>query len=356
MSVSIEFLKLCREVSLMRWVGVDSHKDSLYVTELEDGGEHKNYSVSLDPESLEAWKNQLTSDVHLVMEASFNTFRLHDELAPFAGQVVMAHPAQTRGAAALHVKTDKTDSEILAKLLRSGFVHPVWVPNESQRALRYLVAYRSILVKIKAATKNRVRALLSRELIRPPVANLFSSKGRAFLSSIPWKEGHHQLICTSLLNFYDALLSELEEITEALRRSAVASEEGRLLMTIPGVGSLIAAFLLSQIGDIARFPNPQKLCAYAGLAPRVYQSGRTSFTTHISGTGRAILRMALSLAVPNVVRRPGPLARFRKRLLSRRPKGIVHVACSRKLLAIIWHMLRSGRPYRQEEENDNDND
>lgn len=83
----------------MRWIGVDSHKDFLYVTELADAGEQKDYSVHLNTESLDTWKQQLTPDTELVMEASFNTFRLHDELAPYAGKVVMAHPAQTRGAA-----------------------------------------------------------------------------------------------------------------------------------------------------------------------------------------------------------------------------------------------------------------
>jgi len=323
----------------MRWVGIDTHKHYVHVTELSEDGSKENYQIALDEEGINSLKTRMGSDAHIVLEATFNSFRLYDELAPYAGKITVAHPSQTRGATTLHLRNDKVSSEVLARLLASDFVREVWVPDQDLRGLRSLVEYRWALTTMRVAMMGRIHSLLHNEIIHLPVARLMSGKGRRFLEEIDWRDFHIALARDSMLRIYDAIQRELEDIDTALRTWSQRSDDARLLMTIPGVGPLIAAFIMSQIGTIERFPNPRKLCAYAGIVPRVFSSGKTHRTGRITRAGRHILRWALSLALPHTIRRPGPLAEFHKSLCLRRPKRVALVACARKLLTIIWHML-----------------
>jgi len=333
----------------MRWVGIDTHKYYVHVTELREDGSKESYQIKLDEEGITNLKDRLGPDAHIVVEATFNSFSLYDELVPRVGRIVVAHPSQTHGASKLHLKNDKVSSEILARLLASDFVQEVWVPDKTLRGLRSLVEYRWALTNSRVATMGRIHALLDKEIVHLPSTRLMNKKGRCFLENMEWREPHSALAHDSMLRIYDATQRELDCVDAALRKWSQRSEEARLLMTIPGVGSVIAAFIMSQIGSINRFLNPKKLCAYAGIVPRVFCSGQTSRTGRITRAGRHLLRWALSLALPHVIRRPGPLREFHERLSLRRPKRVAHVACMRKLLTLIWHMLSSQQPYRYED-------
>lgn len=176
-----------------------------------------------------------------------------------------------------------------------------------------------------------------------------SKKGRTCIEQIDWRNTHLTLERDSLLRLYDALHKEIECIDAALRTWSYRSEDARLLMTIPGIGAVSAALIMSQIGVIERFPNSRKLCAYAGIVPRVYSSGMTNRTGRITRSGRSIFRWVLGLAITNIIHRPCPLAEFHRALCLRRPKRVAHVAFVRKLLVIIWCMLHTRQPYRYED-------
>lgn len=328
---------------------MDIHKHYVYVTEINDKGEKNNYRVPLDAAGIQELGNRLGPDTMVVMEATSNSFRLCDELAPYTDNIKVAHPCQTRGATSLHLRTDKVASEILARLLATGFIKEVWMPDPTVRALRNLVEYRWTLTNMKIATQSRIHSLFQQELITPRTMGILCKKGRHFIEELPWKEEHHAILCASLLRTHDALCAEIEKIDRALRTWSQHSAEACILMTIPGVGPLIAAFIISQIGSVERFSNPRKLCAYAGIVPRIYESGKTSRTGRITRAGRHLLRWALSLAIPNIIRRPGAFQEFHQKLSSRRPRRVVHVACTRKLLTVIWHMLTYKKSFNDED-------
>lgn len=334
----------------MRFVGVDAHRDFVHVTEIGTDGKDLNYRIALDDAGLVEFKSRLGPDAQVVLEASTSTFRLVDELRPHAGRVVVAHPSQTRGASAFHAKTDRRDSAILARLLAAGFVREVWVPEPDLRGLRSLVEHRQAVGQLRQATRTRLKSLLNQEMIRPPVQRLTCARGRRFLEGLRFVAPGHCVYVESLLRLYDAVDAEVRELDKHLQGWCDESEDARLLFTIPGCGPVVAASLLSQIGDVRRFSNPGKLCAYAGIVPRVHQSGMVARTGRISRGGRSLMRWVLSLAVVHVVRRAGVMQEFHRQLVQRRPKGVAHVACARKLLTIVWHMLTKRRPYREEDE------
>jgi len=202
---------------------------------------------------------------------------------------------------------------------------------------------------MRQATRTRLKSLLNQEMHRPPVQRLMGVRGRRFLAGLTFTAPGYGTYAASLVRVYDAIDEEVRKVDKHLQDWCEGSTDARLLLTIPGVGAVNAAYLLSQIGDISRFPDPGKLCAYAGLVPRVHQSGTVLRMGRITRRGRSLMRAALSVVVVHVMRRPGPLHDFHDQLVERRPKGVAHVACMRKILTFIWHMLTRRCPYRGED-------
>jgi transposase len=109
----------------------------------------------------------------------------------------------------------------------------------------------------------------------------------------------------------------------------------RLITTIPGVGYYIALLLVSEIGDVNRFPDSEKLCSYAGLVPRVRRSGGSTHHGGITREGLRWLRWGLSQAVYVHLRSKTNLTRFYRRLEGKKPKQVAVMATARKMLKVV---------------------
>ncbi len=133
-------------------------------------------------------------------------------------------------------------------------------------------------------------------------------------------------------------------VAKAPQREAEARE---ILKSAPGVGFVTAEVILSELGDISRFRNAKKVCAYAGLVPVVRQSGeKKSKNMRITKEGSGLLRWALVEAAWRLVREsPKWAARF-SRLMQRSGKKRAIVAMARKLLCVLYAMLRTSTPYK----------
>jgi transposase len=336
-----------------RFIGFDAHKSYAYVVELRDG-EKQEYRVSI-PSGLPEFKERLDKTVHLVLEASTNSFRLADELTKHVGRLVVADPAQTRGAASTAAVTDRTSAEALARLLASDFVRPVWIPPQEIRNLRNLVELRVKLARMRVGASNRLKALLRQELVA-------TGPGRARLVEATVKEAIGQeptlqAFCSTLFRLRDQLEEENKKVDVVLNEWSRKSDAARLIMSIPGVGPIVAACVVAQVGDIKRFSSAAKLCSYAGLVPRVHMSGQSRRSGGITRTGRRSLRWAMGLAAMSSCRVAGPVKLFKEKLSERRPKAVAMTACARKLLSLVWHVWNSGKPFqdRKNEENQEQN-
>lgn len=331
----------------MRWLGLDVHKHYVQVAELSEGKPDDCYRFSL-PAELPAFCQRLDRSCQVVMEASTSTFRLAEILAEYAGRVVVSDPSQTRGVMPRARSTDRLAADSLARLLRSQFVRTVWVPPSEVRDLRQLVTHHQSLSRGRSTVVRRLRSLLTQELIPAP-AQLLGQAGRRFLDTLFTDQPGRRLTLCGLLRQLDHIDGELLEVERALECWSGESEDARLLMTIPGLGPIFAAIIMSQIGEVQRFPAAAQLCAYAGLVPRLYESGQTRRTGGLTKAGAGHIRCVLTLVSWHLARRTGVLDEFRNNLLTRRPKSVVHAAVARKLLVIIWHMLTHRRAFREED-------
>jgi transposase len=329
-----------------RCIGLDVHREFAQVAVWEDGRVRDAGQVPITGETLRAFADSLGPEDEVAIEATCNTHAIVRAIRPRVARVVVSNPLKTRAIAEAKVKTDKVDAAVLAELLAADYLPSVWVPDEGTQALRRQVARRAQLVKQRTRLKNQVQAILHRNLVpRCPFADLFGVKGRCWLGDqhLPPDE---EIAVDALLRQLDFHGRELRLIDRELGRIALAREEVKRLMTIPGVDATVALSLVAAVGDFRRFPTPEQLVSYLGLNPRVRQSGgQPASHGRITKNGRAHARGMLVEAAFTAAKVPGPLRAFYERVRTRRGIQIAIVASARKLVCLCWTMIECGEDY-----------
>lgn len=329
-----------------RVIGLDISKHSAVVAMLEEGSSScKRQRFAATPEGIRTFADKLGPDDSVALESCTNAFSFHRLLCRHAGKVVVSNPLKTRVIAEAKVKTDKVDAEILARLLAADFLPPVWVPDAFTDQLRHCVNHRHGLVQQRTQIKNRIHAILHRNLITEDVTDLFGKAGRKFLSEVELTDAERLLLDADLRTL-DFLSDEINAADKVLAQAVHQDSQVRRMLTIPGIALTSAAALRAAIGDINRFRSAAHLVSYFGLNPSVYQSGLKAYTGHISRRGRAHARGICVEAAHQLVRVPGPFHAFFLRLRRRKPYNVAITAAARKLVVLIWHMLTNNEDYR----------
>lgn len=330
------------------YVGLDVHKNLCYATIVGEKGEVVGQRKFLNTrEGVSQFVGELSLSDSVVMEATSHWQYIYDALEEVGISVCLSHPLKTRAIAEARIKTDKIDSEILAQLLRTDFLPRAYVPPKHVRSLRTIVRYRATLNRVRVEVKNRIHGLLAKRGVRHEFSDLFGKQGCEFLRELRLCEVD-QLILASELRHLEFLDQELDSITRHIAGLCATIEDVRLLVTIPGVDYYSALVILSEIGSVERFSSAKKLCSYSGLVPSVHSSGNTLYHGRITKQGSRWLRWILVQVAHVAVRREGMLRDFYLRLARRKGEKVAIVACARKLLAWIYHMLTCKEPYREE--------
>ena len=121
-----------------------------------------------------------------------------------------------------------------------------------------------------------------------------------------------------------------------------------LLLTVPGIGWVLAFTIAAEIGDIGRFATAKKLCGYTGLCPRVNQSGDRDRRGPLTKHGPKYLRWAMLEATMHALRHPAYTERYqrnKRRLGRQRGAKVAQIDIARKLTEAIWHMLTTNQPF-----------
>ena len=331
----------------MRSIGLDVGKSFAEVAIAEPGRQTRSGGrISAAPDSLRAFARTLGPDDQVVLEATTNTWAIVELLEQRAGRVVVSNPLRTRAIADAKTKTDTIDARTLAELLAADYLPTVWQPDPETRALRRRVAARATLVAERTRLRNRISAVLMRNLVACPWTDAFGVKGRVWLSTVELPADERELVDLTL-RLLDGLAAEIEIAETGIARTVVDDRRVARLLTIPGIGLQTAVGLVAIIGDVRRFPRPDTLVGYLGLDPIVRQSGaRPAYTGHISHAGEGHIRGLLVQAALGATRGPGPLHAFYARIAARRGHAIAIVAVARKLAILAWHLLTADVDYR----------
>ncbi len=329
------------------YAGLDIHKKTCQaIICTEKGNIVKKGRITTEKEKIQEFFSDF-KELTIAIEACNTGEHIFDALEMDGHNVVLAHPLKTRIIAESKIKTDRIDAKILVHLLRTNFLPTSYTPKKEIRDLRNFVRRRIFLGKYSARLKNKIYAELLRQGIkyeRGPT--LFKGKGRQWLRSLKITS------IDSYLNMYESILKEIKNLELELRNHGRQYEEAQILTTIPGIGIYSALIILSEIGDITRFPCEEKLYSYAGVTPSVHQSGEHQYHGHITKQGSKHLRWILTEAVRIHIiwtkRRETvtSISRFYNRLRKRKPENVAVIAASRKLLQVIYHMLKNKDEFR----------
>jgi transposase len=212
-----------------------------------------------------------------------------------------------KGFAYRRVKNDVRDAGDLADLLRMGRLPEAYIATPHERELRELVRHRAKLVALRSGLKAQVHGVLAKQGLAPACSDLFGPTGKAWLRTAPLDLVYRQRI-NSLLELIDAYDGEIE-VFRAMIANRFAGHRGyRVIQQISGVGPTFAAVFVAEIGDIARFSRPEKLCCWAGLTPRHRESDTTVHRGPITKQGSKLVRWA---AIEACQRTPGHQTRRR---------------------------------------------
>jgi transposase len=336
-------------MALTRWVGraigLDVHRDFCVVAICEDGEVRAAGRVPSTPEGLTLLAQSLVSSDRVALEVTGSCWEVARILEPHVDRVVVVSPDDT-GITQARAKTDRLDARALARLLWSGELESVWMPDERCRVLRRRLARREQLVRSRSRAKNEIHAVLQRRLQgKPPCSDLFGVKGRRWLAALglPLEERESVDAGIRHVEFLDSEIAAAERL---IAQQALGWAEIRRLMTVPGVNLICAATFIAAVDDPRRFLTSRKLVAYLGLDPKVRQSGDAPARSgRISKRGSATARWALVEAAWSVVLQPGPLHAFYDRTRARRGHGKAIVATARKLAILFWCMLTRDQDY-----------
>lgn len=247
-------------------------------------------------------------------------------------------------------KSDKADAEGLAHLARSGWYQEVHVKSEVSDRLRTLIGARDRLLRIRRDIEGHVRGALKTYGIRlAPVTSAHNRAGfRDQVQAVTAGDPVLEVVAASFIVAHEAICRECAAIEKQLVTLARRSALARRLMTVPGVGPIVALSFMATIDDAARFGKSSQVGAYLGLTPRRHQSGEVDHSGRISKCGDAAMRALLVEAASSLmvrVKRFSPLKAWAIRLAARKGFKKAAVATARKLAVILHRMWCDGTTF-----------
>jgi transposase len=326
-------------------VGMDLHRHrSVLVRMTEDGSRLGTARITNSPAALRAEIARAGASPRVVLEATYGWYWAADTLAAAGAEVHLAHPLGVKAFAYRRVKNDVRDAADLADLLRMGRLPEAWITPPQVRDLRELTRYRQRLVVLRTSCRNQVHAVLAKLGITVPCSDLFGAWGSSWLDGLALPPPYAGKV-TSLRQLSAALTTEITMLTEVTGGLLAGHRGYRVIQQLPGIGPVLAAVIIAEIGDVTRFKTAGHLASWAGLTPRHRESDVKVTRGHVTKQGSRLLRWALIEAIQRapagftvsdvkdaIIARRGPQAR-----------NIAKVAAARRLLTLIYYGLRDGQ-------------
>jgi transposase len=305
--------------------------------------------VASEPEALIRFLGQLGLVVTRIgLEAGPLSQWLHAGLTKAGLEVVLLETRQVKAAlSAMVVKTDRKDARGIAQLLRMGWFRPVHCKSPPAQEVRALLVGRKLLQAKLLDVELSIRGILRGFGLKVGVV----SKGRfaARIRELVTGQAMLERVTLPMLRAREALRAEYHALHRAMLGIVREDATCQRLMTVPGVGALVAITFASAIDDPGRFARSRAVGAHFGLTPKRYQSGETDVTGGISKVGDAMVRSALYEAANVMLTRAGrfsTLKRWALAVAARRGMKRAKVALARKLASVLHRMWLDGTSFR----------
>jgi transposase len=339
----------------MQYVAFDAHKHYTWArVERTDGTMVREQRIAHGRGALRRFLTGCEPGSPVAIETVGNWYWMVDETeaAGCVPQLVHAHKAKLM--LGLVNKTDRLDARGLNQLQRTGTLPTVWIPPSEVRDWRDLPRTRMVLVRQRTQLKNRIHATLAKyALTVSEVADLFGKQGRTLLRErLAELPPQTEFAATRVLEQIETLDRQVDLFERQMGELFEVTEEIELLMTLPGVGFILATVILGEIGDVARFGRSEQLAAYAGTTPRVHESGGRRRYGPLRADVNRYLKWAFVEAANAICRHrerhpQRHVSRLYDRIYKRKGHQKAIGAVARHLAEAAYWVLTRREPYRE---------
>jgi transposase len=310
------------------------------IVRINDAGEVlETRRVVNDPLELALAIADAGDDPEVALEATYGWYWAADLLEAEGAHVHLVHPLGLHWDSR-RVKNDVLDATELAKRLSRGDLPEAWIAPPELRELRELVRYRAKLVALRISAKAQVHAVMAKLGILPTLDDMFGPGGQRLLDEMPFS-GAYAIRIASLRDLLELYGRELAMVEQVVARRLRGNLGYQAVQAINGVGPVMAAIFVAEIGDVSRFHSAGHLCSWAGLTPTHRESDIKVTRGHITKQGSNLVRWAAIEAVA-CYHGGAPIAPTYARVAARRGVMIARVAAARKLLCLVYYGLRDG--------------
>lgn len=352
-----------------RFVGLDVHKASISVAVAGSFGDPEDHGqIPNDPAAIRKLVDRLRgTDARLSVayEAGPTGYALHRQLTALGVECIVVAPSLIPSKPGDRVKTDRRDAAKIARLLRSGDLTPVWIPDEAGEALRDLVRARDDAKADQLRARHRLSKFLLRRAVYPPAGvRAWSRAHDVWVDRLDFSQPADQVVLDDYRSVARAAAERVKRLEAALFRVAATGPQAELitaLQAIRGIGFLSAVTITAEAGDLRRFASARQFMAYTGLVPSEYSSGASRHRGRITKTGNRLIRHVLGQAAHHARLRPNVSSALRVRQrnvppaiveLDRRAQARLHqryrslvgrigvnktvIAVARELAGFVW--------------------
>ena len=282
----------------VRYIGLDVHKASIAVAIAEEEGAPSSYgTIANDPSAIRTLMTRLGGpevQLRVAYEAGPTGYGVHRQLTSSGIECMVVAPSLIPKRAGDKVKTDRRDALKLARLLRSGDLTSVWIPDEAHEALRNLVRARADAKADQLRAKHRLSKFLLRLGRHAPVGmKNWSQRHVQWLRQLHFEHVPDQIVFDDYLAVVTAAGERIKRLEIALQQCAQRSSQVaviRALQAFRGIGFLSAVTIVAEAGDLRRFRTAPQLMAYAGTVPSESSTGSKQHRGPITKTGNSLLR------------------------------------------------------------------
>jgi transposase len=258
-------------------------------------------------------------------------------------------------------KTDKRDADALGSLLwnnrkrlqggqRPNGIKRIFPATPEDAQVRQLANLRQHLVKKRTMVINKIKGIINKHNMAQdaPTELYHTKKFREWIKAVQLPVVDRLEVDMNIQSWelYDKQIDKVEgDLVKRSEESKEKTADVYRLKAIPGISAMGAITLLSRIGDITRFKNPDALANYIGLTPGCHNTAGKHRVGGITKRGNAIARQVLNFAVIHVLRKDPAMKEWHRKIKNRKGTKTARVAVMRRLTTIIWHILRWGKPY-----------
>lgn len=279
------------------FVGLDVHKSSITVAVAKEGREAAESlgTIVNSPEAIAKLVRRLgpVKKMLFCYEAGPCGYGIYRQLTSMGTDCMVVAPSLVPQQPGDRVKTDKRDAKKLARLLRSGELTAVWVPDEKEEALRDLVRAREDAQEDVLRKRNQISKLLLRLDKKPPKGSPWTLKYRQWLHSLEFNQAAQGMVLKEYIHALEeaeAMVNRLEkEIAEQVKESAQYPVI-EALQALRGVSLITSATVIAETFDLCRFGSAKQLMSFVGLVSSESSSGDNRYQGRITKSGNAHIR------------------------------------------------------------------